>query len=158
MCVERKKCNTFTIFLYVYAQKKQRSGTNKNAQDINGWHVTTFRTTHKKRLSTVNVTGDVQGRRASFSSCTGDEAADLTRRRRRRRRPPSARAARQRIPYNDVSDGVAPSFTIGEAADPTRRTSLDNVLSVLQNRLKCHVLRRTAFIAGQSRGRLCRSR
>ena len=42
------------------------------------------------------------------------------------RRCPAAQAARQWISFNDVSDGVAPSFTIGEAADPTRRTSLDN--------------------------------
>ena len=39
----------------------------------------------------------------------------------------SAVRVRQRIPFNDVSDGVAPSFTIGEAAAHTRRTSLNNI-------------------------------
>jgi len=37
------------------------------------------------------------------------------------RRFPAARAAKRRIPLNDVSDGVVSNFTAGEAADPNRR-------------------------------------
>jgi len=96
------------------------------------------------------------------SSSTNGEAADLTRRRRRRRRPPSARAAKRRIsrdePHSTTSlTALSLSFTTATPG-PQPATWPSNVLSVLQNRLTCHVLQRTAFIAGQSRGRPCRSR
>jgi len=44
---------------------------------------------------------------------------------------PAARAARQWIPFNDVSDGVASSFTNGEAADLTRRRRSTTSLTAL---------------------------
>ena len=126
-------------------------------------------TAHRKRLSDVNVSGDprsssfvfqLHGRRSGGShSTTSPTASSL-----------ASRTAKRRIPIDNVASGVDSQLhgrRSGESHSTTSQLHVGsstttnfwpatwptNALSVYQNRLTCHVLRRTAFIAAQSRGR-----
>jgi len=160
MCVGCKKCITllYNFLIKIYTKGNKEVTQTKHVQNIKGQRATTLSTAHRKRLSDVNVPGDVQGRPASFPSCTGGEAADPTQRRRWWRRLPSARAAKRRISLDDVPDGVVTQLHVGNSTTTNfwPATWPSNALSVSQIRLTCHVLRRTAFRASQSRGRSCR--